>query len=138
MAALSGQAVAVTGLNELTRSLRVFEEALPAAVRVLNRTAAESVVPIAKTFAAQMFEDPSGALAGTIKAGATQRTGYIKAGSKAVPYAGVQQFGWPAHDIEAHPFLEDALGQAEPAIVEEYQHGLGALLTRLDIVVTHG
>lgn len=40
-----------------------------------------------------------GKLARTVRAGATQKAGVIRAGRKAVPYAGVINYGWPARHI---------------------------------------
>lgn len=52
----------------------------------------------------------SGRLAGTVRAGATQRAAVVRAGnnrrSKAgVPYAGPIHWGWPRRGITANPFL---------------------------------
>lgn len=55
----------------------------------------------------------SGKLAGSIRPGATQKAGVVRAGRASIPYAGVIHWGWPGHNIAAQPFLTEAAAATE-------------------------
>ena len=73
----------------------------------------------------------TGALAGTIRGSGIKKGGVVRAGSARVPYAGVQEFGWPARNIAAQPALTDALATSEPAILDAYQAEIDRLLSKV-------
>ncbi|SRR5690625_2226519 len=59
----------------------------------------------------------TGTLAGSIRAGKAKTKAIVRAGGARVPYAGVINYGWPGHNIEAQPFLTDALeAERDPAL----------------------
>lgn len=118
--------VKVTGLRELVAALKTVDKSIADEVVAINRATAEKIVPIARGLAPHV----SGTLAGSIRAGATRRSGTIKAGSRSVPYAQPIHWGWPSRGIEARPFLVDALNQSERLIEHEYLHELQAFLDR--------
>lgn len=121
--------VRVQGLSLCLRSLKKLDDSSGKRVSALNRSTAQYVVPIAKGLAPR----ESGDLAGSVRAGATQRQGYVIAGSSLVVYAAPIHWGWPARDIPAQPFMTEALGEAEPEIVTQYAVGFIQLVTEVGL-----
>jgi len=66
----------------------------------------------------------SGALAASIRADTAKGEAIVYAGSYSVPYAGVINFGWPARNISAQPFLTDALTSTESQWLKDYERGI--------------
>jgi HK97 gp10 family phage protein len=118
--------IEVKGASQLARTLRKAG-ADAKDLKDVNRKAADVVVPVAKS------EVParSGRLEGSIRAGATQKAGVIRAGRKAVPYAGPIHWGWPGHHIKSHPFLADAAKTTEPKWVNLYEEEMKKLLEQV-------
>ena len=118
--------VEVEGLRDLRRSLReagigygeLKEAGLAAAGIVANE--AGTLVPVL-----------SGRLAATIRAAGQAKGAVVRAGKKAVPYAGVIHFGWAAHGIEPDPFLYDALDNRRGEVVEAYQRDVDRISRRV-------
>ena len=63
----------------------------------------------------------TGKLAGSIRVGATQKAGIIRAGRKTVPYAGPINYGWPARHIKPRTFVNDAVASTEGQWAKEYE-----------------
>jgi len=73
----------------------------------------------------------SGALRDTIHVEASKDGAEVLAGSATVPYAGVIEYGWPAHGIAAEPYLEPPL--ADPAQIEQvYQAKVDEEIRKFD------
>lgn len=108
--------IEVEGLNRALRALKRIDPDLTAEIKATNRDLAEGLVPVAQAKARRR----SGTMVNTIRAGATQRSGVVRAGKKRVPYVGVQHFGWPARRISPNPFLWDALDSRRVQIEREY------------------
>ena len=62
-------------------------------LKEVNRAAAQIALPAVRNLAPR---GKTGRLAGSLRVGATKRAGVIRAGRKAVPYAGPVNYGWPA------------------------------------------
>ena len=62
-------------------------------LKEVNREAAEIALPAVRNLAPR---GKTGRLAGSLRVGATKRAGVIRAGRKAVPYAGPINYGPPA------------------------------------------
>lgn len=73
----------------------------------------------------------SGALAGSVRPGATQTMALVRAGGARVPYAGVQEWGWPAHSITGKGFLTGAAHGTEPVWVGIYEAEVDKILGRI-------
>ena len=108
--------IEVKGSAQLARSLRKAG-ADAKDLKAVNRKAADLVVPAAQS----QVPVRSGRLAKTIRAGATQKAGVIRAGRASVPYAGPIHWGCPGHHIQPHPYLADAAKATEPAWVNLYE-----------------
>jgi len=117
--------VRVDGLNKVARALRKSGadmqdmSDLMHAIGMLVVVAAQPRAPYL-----------SGALQGTIRAGRGKTKAVVRAGSARVPYAGVEHYGWPAHNISAHPFLTDALRAEQAEIFDQLDRGLMAVLSK--------
>ena len=95
--------IQLKGASELARGLKKAGADMKD-LRQVNKEAAQIVVPEAKSLAPHK----SGKLAASVRAGATQKAGVVRAGSKRVPYAGVINYGWPGHNINPTHFANQA------------------------------
>lgn len=118
-------AIKIEGMSLFQKKLKAIDPELSKQMKLVHREAAETakaviipLVPVGDT----------GDLVGSLRAGATLRSGYVKVGSAKVPYAGAIQFGWPAHNIAAQDFLYEGMLRAEPAVTKEYEKGLTTVL----------
>lgn len=87
-------------------------------LKEVNRRAADIAKPEAVASAPR---GKTGRLAGSIRAGATQKAGIIRAGRKTVPYAGPINYGWPARNIRPRTFVNDAVASTESQWAKEYE-----------------
>lgn len=81
-------------------------------LKEVNRRAADIAKPEA---VARAPRGKTGRLAGSIRAGATQKAGIIRAGRKTVPYAGPINYGWPARNIRPRTFVKKTMNQIKGA-----------------------
>lgn len=109
----------VKGLRTLARTLRNAGADMND-LKAAYRKAANIVKPEIKTRTPVL----SGKLARTVRASATQKSGVVRAGTKSVPYAGVQNYGWPGHNIEPKYFMQDGLIQAEAEVDDIFAEAL--------------
>lgn len=72
-----------------------------------------------------------GALKASIRAGATTKAGVIRAGSKRVPYANVQHWGWPRRGIRAKHFVSDAAIATESIWVKNYERKMNQVIKKV-------
>ena len=120
--------IQIRGLNETVRSLEKFGAAatdLKAAFRrigslVVNR-------------AAILAPRRTGLLASTIKPSNTRNKSIVRAGSAAVPYAGVIHYGWQGHGIEPHPFLTTAIQSESAAVIQAVDDEIRDLIRTYDL-----
>lgn len=97
----------------------------------LNKAAAGVVVPVAKA-ATPYGPAAGGHLKPTVRAGATQKAGIIRVGSKAKPYGGPVHWGWPAKNIKANTWLTAAAAATEPQWTELYWSGLLRIIDNIE------
>lgn len=139
MAAPKSAPIQVVGLTEFKAAMRRMGGDLKD-LTAINKRAAETVADEGRSRAPHV----SGNLAGTIRAGANQTWGYVKAGnnkkkrkgkstheSGAVPYAGPIHFGWPAHGISPNPFLYEALDARRFEVVDAYEAHIEGLVEKV-------
>lgn len=119
---MAGYTVSVKGLREVVRSLNQYEGAIKD-LKEANYAIGSKVAQTASATAPYS----SGALARSIRANRAKQKVQIKAGGAAVPYAGVQEFGWPARGIEAQPFLRRAAYDNRAYVKEQYSSNLQAI-----------
>lgn len=124
---MSRPAVEVVGLARLARTMKRAGAEITE-LKDLNRQAAEAVAPTARSSAPVV----AGRLVSTVRVGATQRAGIVRAGRASVPYAGPIHYGWPARNITAQPFIADAAQQTEPAWTEIYLAGIKKIIGKIE------
>lgn len=95
----------------------------------VNKTIADAVAGDAKSYVPVL----TGALSGTIRAAATKTSARVKAGYKAVPYAGPIHFGWPARFIKPQPFFYDAIDKRRGEIKDRYDDLVKKLIKKYDL-----
>lgn len=109
-------AVQVVGLGNVIRQIKRIEPDLVQELKAANREIAEDVASTGRTLVPRL----RGTLGGSIRPGANQRTGLVRAGSKRVPWAGPIHFGWRARNISPDPFLYDALDERRDEVEARY------------------
>src|SRR5690349_23048649 len=120
-------AVQVRGAKELRKALKDMGGDLKDLTR-LHKRAADKVAHKAR----ELVPIQSGTLAKSIKSKATRSSGRVLAGGRLIPYAGVIHYGWPAHNINAQPFLTDALEQERADVIGVYEVGIEDMVRALD------
>lgn len=99
------------GLGRLARTLKQAGADM-GDLKAAYKRAAEVVKPEVK----DLTPVRSGRLRRTIRTGATQKAGVVRAGNGSVVYAGVINYGWPGHHIEPKWFMQDGLISAEAEV----------------------
>lgn len=75
----------------------------------------------------------TGTLKSTLRAGKGKTKAVVRAGSARVPYAGVIEYGWQAHDITATHWLNDARDERAPESKRLIQQGIEQVLKHNDL-----
>jgi phage gpG-like protein len=75
----------------------------------------------------------TGALASSVVGNPSAEKAQIVAGSAAVPYAGVQEYGWPGRNIEAQPYLRPAVFNNMGYIVEKYNDNISNAIKKYNL-----
>lgn len=116
----------VEGGPQLRRTLKAAGDDLKD-LKSAHMDVAAAVVPRARALAPKA----SGALSSSIRPGATARAAIIRAGSKRVAYAGVQEWGWGRRNISSQPFLSPAARETESTWVGIYHQRVDEILSRV-------
>lgn len=123
---MPGETIKVTGLKSTVRNLKKFDKGIITEVKASNREGAELVAATAR----ELVPARTGRLRKSIRAGATQFTGTVRAGSSSVPYAAPIHFGWPRRNISPQPFLYDALDARRGEVLLAYETNIAKLSAR--------
>ena len=94
----------------------------------VNRQAANIALPAVRTLTPR---GKSGKLAGSIRVGATQKAGVIRAGRKSVPYAGVINYGWPKRGIKHSLFVKQGVAGTEGAWRRVYKQFIDKTMSKV-------
>lgn len=118
-------------IDGLRKTLRALEAAGTAAedMRDLMHSLGLIVVNAAQPATPTL----TGALRGTLRAGRGKTKAVIRAGTAAVPYAGVQHYGWPARGINATNFLTNAVQSTRNTTFAALDEGIGDLLKKQNL-----
>jgi len=106
--------VEVTGVDDVLVRLARFGRAandMPSAFDAIGA----AVAARARTLAPVR----SGRLSSSIVASRGGKFASVQAGGGSVVYAGVQEYGWPGHNIAAQPYLRPAADTSTPEAVDE-------------------
>jgi hypothetical protein len=111
--------VTVKGLKEVETTLKKLGKDLESNTG-LNKELSETLASKASAMAPVL----TGALASSVKGNPSDKKAQILAGSAAVPYAGVQEYGWPERNIQAQPYLNPAVYNNMGWIVAKYNDSI--------------
>jgi hypothetical protein len=123
---IKGTTFRVKGGANLRRTLKNVEGGLDDLTKVH-----EDVGRIVADYARPRAPRITGTLAGTIRSSGTKSYAVVRAGFARVPYAGVQEFGWPARNIPPNPYLRPAAHITEPIWLKEYNDEIDRLLSKV-------
>ena len=90
----------------------------------VNRQAADIALPAVRQLAPRR-------LAGSIRVGATQKAGVIRAGRKSAPYAGVINYGWPKRGIKPRLFVNQGVAGTEGAWRRVYKQFIDKTMSKV-------
>jgi len=113
------EAITIQGIKEVTDSLNNLEKDLKSNIE-LNKELSTTLSQKASALAPRL----TGALASSVKGNPSAEKAQILAGSAAVPYAGVQEYGWPEKNINAQPYLRPAVHNNMGYIIEKYNDSI--------------
>lgn len=122
MAAQGG--VEVEGLSRILRELKALGlevDDLKDAFQKISTEAAEAVarhVPRGKT----------GRAAGAVRGNRAQSKAVVRAGSSAVPYLGVLNYGWPKRNIQPAAFMQKGEEEYAPKAVQRLEEEIAATI----------
>ena len=116
----------IEGGKELRKSLRDVENGLKD-LKVAHAEAAGIVAEAAMAGAPRR----SGRLAGSIRPSGTKAAAIVRAGGARIPYAGVQEYGWPGHNIPAQPYIVPAAHDTESTWIARYEAAVDQLLGKV-------
>lgn len=124
-------AIQVGGHSRLSRTLRQAGVDMKE-LKPVNKEAAEITMRQAQTTAPIR----SGRLAASLRVGATNRAGVVRAGNNrqsatGVPYAGAIHWGWPDRNITPNPFMYEAARDTRPRWVRLYENFSNRVLNRV-------
>ena len=91
----------------------------------------QEVAEIAASRARMKVPVLTGQLRSTIRASGTQRMAVIRAGFAKVPYAGVQEWGWPKRHIRERSYMRDGAHETEPQWRKLYDDKVDDLLEKV-------
>lgn len=114
---MADKALMVVGQKRFVQTMRKAGADMDE-LKEINRRAAQTALPAVRNLAPR---GETGKLAGSLRVGATKRAGVIRAGRKAVPYAGPINYGWPARRIKPRLFVNNGVASTEAQWTQIYQ-----------------
>lgn len=123
---MADETVRVDGLAELVRALHDAQAALDD-LKAGNQATASTVLAAARVGAPRR----SGALAASGRADTAGHKAVVAFGGVRVPYAGVIEGGWRAHNIAPHPYLRPAVESTQDSWLGGYERNLQAILDKV-------
>lgn len=113
------EAVVIKGLNEVKNIIEKFSNEIGNDLS-LNKELSSTLSQKASAMAPRL----TGALASTVVGNPSEKKAQILAGSAAVPYAGVIEYGWPEKNIQAQPYLRPAVHNNMGYIIAKYEDSI--------------
>jgi hypothetical protein len=114
---MSDKALMVVGQRRFVQTMRKAGADMDD-LKEVNREAAQIALPAVRNLVPR---GKTGRLAGSLRVGATKRAGVIRAGRKAVPYAGPVNYGWPAHHLKPRLFVNTGVASSESQWQQVYK-----------------
>ena len=122
------EAITIQGVKEVTDSLNKLARNLESNIE-LNKELSTTLSQKASALAPRL----TGALASSVQGNPSAEKAQILAGSAAVPYAGVQEYGWPEKNIKAQPYLNPAVNNNMGYIIEKYNDSIQKAIKQYDL-----
>jgi phage gpG-like protein len=113
------EAITIQGIKEVTDSLNKLSKDLQSNIE-LNKELSTTLSQKASALAPRL----TGALASSVQGNPSAEKAQILAGGAGVPYAGVQEYGWPEKNINAQPYLRPAVDNNMGYIIEKYNDSI--------------
>ena len=120
--------ISIQGLKEVTDSLDKLARDLKSNIE-LNKELSTTLSQKASAMAPKL----TGALASSVVGNPSAEKAQILAGSAAVPYAGVQEYGWPERNIRPQPYLNPAVKDNIGYIIEKYNDSIQAAIKQYNL-----
>ena len=120
--------ISIQGVKEVTDSLSKLGRDLESNLE-LNKELSTTLSQKASALAPRL----TGALASSVVGNPSSEKAQILAGSAAVPYAGVIEYGWPDKNIQAQPYLRPAVYNNIGFIVEKYNDSIKSNIKKYDL-----
>jgi HK97 gp10 family phage protein len=111
--------ISIEGVKQVTDTLDKLSRDLEKNTS-LNKELSSTLADKASAMAPKL----TGALASSVQGNASDTKAQILAGSDAVPYAGVQEYGWPQKNIKAQPYMRPAVFNNMGYIIEKYNDSI--------------
>jgi hypothetical protein len=118
--------IEVFGYRELAKDLVDAGDYAVDRLKAANKAAADIVAGAARP----AIPVRSGRLIGTLRTSGTKTGGFVRMGTRAIPYAGPIHFGWPSRPnrakgwrggpIKPNPFLYDAMDRRIDEVLSAY------------------
>ena len=118
---MAEETISIQGVKEVTDSLNKLARDLQSNIE-LNKELSTTLSQKASAMAPKL----TGALASSVIGNPSAEKAQILAGSAAVPYAGVQEYGWPERNIRPQPYLNPAVNDNMGYIIEKYNDSIQA------------
>jgi len=122
------EAITITGVKEVTDTLNKLGKDLESNIE-LNKELSATLSQKASALAPRL----TGALASSVQGNPSAEKAQILAGSAAVPYAGVQEYGWPEKNINAQPYLRPAVHNNMGYIIEKYNDSIQKAIKKYNL-----
>ena len=120
--------ISIQGVKEVTDSLDKLARDLGSNIE-LNKELSTTLSQKASAMAPKL----TGALASSIVGNPSAEKAQILAGSAAVPYAGVIEYGWPKKNIQAQPYLTTTVNNNLGYIVAKYQNSITGMIKQYNL-----
>jgi hypothetical protein len=120
--------ISVEGEAQVKAALAKVENGLTERL-TLNKELSEELSRKASAMAPRL----TGELASSVKGNPSNEKAQILAGGAGVPYAGVQEYGWPAKNIQAQPYLRPAVYDNMGYIVEKYNNYIESIVKKYNL-----
>lgn len=120
--------ITITGVEEVKDTLNKLGRDLESNIE-LNKELSTTLSQKASAMAPRL----TGALASSVVGNPSAEKAQILAGSAAVPYAGVQEYGWPLRNIQAQPYLRPAVNNNMGYIIEKYNDSIQKAIKKYNL-----
>ena len=125
---MAEETISIQGVKEVTDSLNKLARDLQSNIE-LNKELSTTLSQKASAMAPKL----TGALASSVIGNPSAEKAQILAGSAAVPYAGVQEYGWPERNIRPQPYLNPAVKDNMGYIIEKYNDSIQSAIKQYNL-----